>query len=362
MPTQVTNYQCPACGGPLHFDSASGKLQCDYCGSAFAPAEIEKMYAQKDAVAAANQRKATSDWDTSDIGRWGNDAKGMRVYSCPSCGAELFCEETTAATSCPYCGNPTIIPGQFTGGLKPEYVLPFKLDKNAAVNALKQHYKGKHFLPRAFTSNNHINKIQGVYVPFWMFDGRAEGDQHFNATKVRKFRHGDTEVTETQHFMVYRKGNLSFEKVPVDASTKMDDAYMDSIEPYDYKDLTAFSTAYLPGYLADKYDVSAEQCKSRADKRCENSLIEELQSTVKGYTTCIPVEGNVSLKRGKVHYALLPVWVLTTNWNNKKYTFMMNGQTGKMVGDLPVSNGKFWGTFAGIAAVLTAALSLLYFL
>ena len=106
---------------------------------------------------------------------WGDDADAMRAYSCPSCGAELICDETTAATSCPYCGNPTVVPGKFAGALKPEYVLPFKLAKEDAVKALKAHYKGKPFLPKAFSAENHVQEIKGVYVPFWMFDGEAEG-------------------------------------------------------------------------------------------------------------------------------------------------------------------------------------------
>ena len=138
MPTQVTNYQCPACTGPLHFVGASGKLECDYCGSTYDVAEIEALYAEKEAKAAETQQKeeqkqaarkqeaAEGGWDTSDMSDdWGDDADAMRAYSCPSCGAELLCDETTAATSCPYCGNPTVVPGKFAGALKPEYVLPF---------------------------------------------------------------------------------------------------------------------------------------------------------------------------------------------------------------------------------------------
>ena len=177
MPTQVTNYQCPACTGPLHFASGSGKLECDYCGSSFEVAEIEALYAEKDAAAAAasaeaekkqvdkpaepeeekeilkdaqpedNDENVEVEWinadgedDLPDFPEngtdWGSDAAKMRAYNCPSCGAELICEETTAATACPYCGNPTIVPGQLSGTLRPDFVIPFKLDKVAAKKAL----------------------------------------------------------------------------------------------------------------------------------------------------------------------------------------------------------------------------------
>ena len=372
MPTQVTNYQCPSCTGPLHYSGASGKLECDYCGSSYTVAEIEALYKEKEAKAAeafetadtaAQSGDDSSAWDTASMSSdWGADAAGMKTYSCPSCGAELICDANTAATACPYCGNPTVVPGQFAGALKPDYVLPFKLSREDAINALRRHYKNKPFLPRAFSAQNQIEKVQGVYVPFWMFDGEAEGHARYDATRSRVFRTGDWEVTKTDHFEICRDGSMPFEKVPVDASSRMPDAHMDSIEPYDYAELKPFSSAYLPGFLADKYDVPVADCESRADERCRKTVLDALGRTVSGYDTCSPRAQDVRLRRGKVHYALLPVWMLSTRWNGKSFLFAMNGQTGKMVGDLPTDAGKYWRTFAAIAApvaLLGTALSFL---
>ena len=196
----------------------------------------------------------------------------MRSYSCPSCGAELICDETTAATSCPYCGNPTVIGGQFSGSQKPELVLPFVLDKNAAKSALKAFYKGKKFLPNAFIAQNHIEEIQGVYVPFWLFDADAEGEGHYEGLRSEEHREGDYVVTTTEHFDVFRAGSTQFNKVPVDASTKMPDGHMDAIEPFDYQGLQPFSAAFLPGYLADRYDVDADISSTRTRQRMENTV------------------------------------------------------------------------------------------
>lgn len=367
MPTQVTNYQCPACTGPLHFVGASGKLECEYCGASYEVAEIEALYAEKEEKAAAAQQAAEEAnagqnppsedgdaWDTSGFSEdWGTEGDGMRAYSCPSCGAELICDENTAATSCPYCGNPTVVPGQFSGQLRPDFIIPFKLSKEDAVKALKDHYKGKILLPKSFTQENHVQEIQGVYVPFWMFDGEAEGDARYEATRSHTYRSGDYEITETEHYDVYRAGMVNFEKIPVDASSKMPDDHMDSIEPYDYQELKPFSTAYLPGFLADKFDVTVEQCRQRADQRCEGTLSSALRNTVTGYHTCTLIHDSVNLKRGKVHYALMPVWMLNTKWKGKDFLFAMNGQTGKLVGDLPVSWGRFWSLFAAIVAPLS---------
>lgn len=378
MPTQVTNYQCPACTGPLHYSAKSGKLECDYCDSSFDVAEIEALYARKEAEAAAAKQAAdakaeaaqaakaeaaeaaaaSGGWDTSDLSRdWGAEADGLRVYSCPSCGAELICDQSTAATACPYCGNPAVVPGQFSGALRPDYILPFRLSKDDAVQALRAHYKGKPFLPRSFTSANHIEQIQGVYVPFWLFDGGAEGAASYRASNTNVYETGDYEITETRHYHVVRAGSLAFEKIPVDASSKMPDDHMDSIEPFDYAQLRPFSTAYLPGYLADKYDVTIDDSRDRADTRCRETLAQALRDTVTGYGACVTEREDIALRRGKVHYALLPVWMLSTKWRGQDFLFAMNGQTGKLVGDLPTDRGRFWGMFAAIAAPLTVALT-----
>lgn len=357
MPTQVTNYQCPACTGPLHFQGDSGRLECDYCGSSFDVAEIEALYTEKDAKAAAKEEASaeSSEWDLSGLQEgWGNDADGMKSYSCPSCGAELICDATTAATSCPYCGNPSIIPGQFSGDLKPDYVIPFKLSKDDAIKALKKHYGRKPLLPKEFSNANHIEEVKGIYVPFWMFDGEAAGTINFKATRSHTRRSGDMEITTTEHFDVQRSGELTFEKVPVDASSKMPDDYMDSIEPFDYSELKPFSTAYLPGFLADKYDVTAKDSYERVDERFKGSLESALTETVTGYGSCIKTDSNIRLKRGKVHYALLPVWVLSTNWNGKNFLFTMNGQTGKLVGALPASFKRALALYFIIAAPFIA--------
>ena len=243
MATQITNYQCPACTGPLHFVGESGRLECDYCGSSFDIAEIEAFYAEKEAKAAeaaqkreeteaaqksaeAEEQKAAadgSDWDSSGLSEdWGADAADMKAYCCPSCGAELLCDATTAATSCPYCGNPSVLPGQFSGILKPDFVLPFKLSKEDAIKALKKHYLKKPLLPSTFSKANHLEQIKGVYVPFWMYDGEASGSAQFHATQVHTYTSGDYEITETRHYDVQRAGSIAFEKIPVDASSKMD--------------------------------------------------------------------------------------------------------------------------------------------
>ena len=369
MADKVTNYQCPACTGPLHFDSTTGKLVCDYCGSAYEVADIEAQYAQKqqkaDAAAASDEKKAAARRakaaDENPV--WSEaEASGLSSYSCTTCGAELVCDATTAATTCPYCGNPTVLGGKLSGKLKPEYILPFKMDKNAAIAQLTKYYKGKAFLPKAFKSQNHIAEIQGVYVPFWLFDAEADARGSYDGQVSESHREGDYRVTTTQHYDVRREGTATFARVPVDGSSKMPDEHMDSIEPFDYSELKPFSTAYLPGFLADRYDEDDKKCAARALGRMKHSAEAALHGTLGGYTSIQTLSEQIDPRTLEPHYALLPVWMLHTRWKEQDFLFAMNGQTGKLIGDLPVDKGRVAAWFAGISIplmILTALFMLL---
>ena len=366
MPSKITNYQCPACTGPLHFDGGTGKLRCDYCGTEFTVQQIQALYqdkldqAENAAVqqAAQQAQSAQVEWGGQDP-EWELEQAGMKSYICPSCAAELICDATTAATSCPYCGNPSIVPGQFAGALKPDYVIPFKLDKNAAVAALKQHYKGKYLLPKVFSDESHINEIKGVYVPFWLFTSTADADANFQATKTEAHREGDFNVVTTYHYQVHRAGSMNYDRVPVDGSTKMPNDYMDSLEPYDYSELKPFSTAYMPGYLADKFDVSSDDSAKRVEERIRATTENVVNNDVQGYASVTPGSGSININRGVVNYAMLPVWLLNTKWEGKDYLFAMNGQTGKLVGDLPIDERKLRRIRLGLTLLIAAILFLL---
>ena len=349
MSTAVTNYQCPSCTGPLHFSAATGKLECEYCESSFTPEEIEQLYSPKVEQAEVNFTEKTE---------WTED--GLLQMVCPSCGAELICGKNDASVGCPYCGNPSVVPGQFSGMQKPDLIIPFSKTKDEAIEALKKHYKGRFLLPRSFKNQHHIEEIQGVYVPFWFYDGEASADVLFKCTRSRTYRSGDYRVTEMDHYDVFRAGRMQFSKVPVDASTRMPDGHMDAIEPYDYSEFKPFSTAYLPGFLANRYDVTPDECKPRAQERCCESVVNALRGTVNGYSGCTVGNKTTQMSFSKVEHGLLPVWMLYTKWKDKNYLFAMNGQTGKVVGDLPVSWVKLLSIFLSTSVALTALLSLFF--
>ena len=357
----LQEYKCPCCGGAIAFDSTAQKMKCPYCDTEF-DMEALKTYDSE----LQNEQADEMNWETTAGGEWqSGETDGLRSYVCKSCGGEIVGDENTAAASCPFCGNPVVMMGQFSGALKPDYVIPFKLDKKAAKEALKKHYQGKRLLPNVFKDQNHIDEIKGVYVPFWLFDADVNADIRYRATRIRTWSDANYNYTETSYFSVLRSGTVGFEHVPVDGSSKMADDLMESIEPFDFSQAVDFQTAYLAGYFADKYDVDAQQSIERANARIKQSTEQNFASTVSGYTSVMPESSNVRFFNGKAKYALYPVWLLNTSWEGKKYTFAMNGQTGKLVGDLPLDKSKYKKWFAGLAAgigVATFAISYLLWL
>lgn len=336
------SYTCPSCGAPLAFSTKTQNWVCEFCDSAF---DLEAL----------QQKKKSQEWTEHEEVKWEESEKEqIRAYNCSSCGAEIVTDTVTAATFCPYCGNPTILPDKLSGDYKPDFVLPFKNSKEEAIEQYKQFCKKKILLPNSFLKQNTIEKISGVYVPFWLFDCKADGDYAYDAQKITSRRSGDYEITTTRHFLVKRKGSLSFEKIPCDGSSNMDDALMDSIEPYDYSEMKPFAIDYLSGFLAQKYDVKASDNSERANARVKSSLESKFQQSLVGYSAVFTQKEDVSYSENKVSLGLLPVWMLNTKYKGKNYTFAMNGQTKKVVANLPMSLPKFFGGLFGLSAIIGA--------
>ena len=344
MPDTSVSYKCPKCGAPLTFRPGHNHVTCEFCDAKISIAEMDALFAQKQEKAVDAAEKKEAQWNIENVSGTWDDAETvhMMIQTCSSCGAELVSDGNTMATECAYCGSPNMIPRRFDGMLRPDVIIPFKKTKDEAVAALTEFYKGKRLLPKEFTSENRIKEIQSMYVPFWLFDAHVNVDANFNAERRNTRETTNETVTETSHYRCERSGEMTFCGIPVDASKRLDDKYMDSIEPFDYSELRPFSAAYFTGHLADKFDVDVKESLPRADTRLTASVIHALSKTVSGYTSTAPSgRSKIHKEAGDVRYAMMPVWILTTNYQGKPYTFMMNGQTGKFVGaDLPKDTFK----------------------
>lgn len=358
----IREYKCPACGGAMEFDSSSQKMKCPYCDTEISIEDYEKMIKEQEEARQAKEKAASKDSEENE-GWTQEELNGMVIYSCQSCGGEITADKNTGASTCPYCGNRVVFKGQFEDSLKPDYIIPFKLNKKAAKAAYEKHLENKLFVPSVFKQENHIDEIVGIYVPFWIFDMTSQGSASYSAEKTRSWTSGDTEYVEHSFYEVEREGQMSFAHIPEDASRKMADDLMESLEPYDFKTAVPFKTAYMAGYVADRYDVEVAECEERARKRAEQSMRTALRSSVKGYSTVDPKGERVYVAPAQHKYALYPVWVLNTTWKGEKFVFAMNGQSGKMIGDLPVDQKAFWrfvGIRGGILSVLAYVLLTLW--
>lgn len=317
----VNDHKCHACGADLTFDPSSQKWVCEYCGESYTLEDIKKYQAQS-----ATQTSSNTSVD------------GYNECHCKSCGAQIIMDENTSVTECVYCGNTAIITERLEGNFAPQQLIPFKKTKDDALAAFSNYRKGKWFMPKEFLEQKNIEKISGIYIPFYLYDIDVAARIHVNATKVEHWSDSSYRYTKTDYFEVLREGRMSFNEIPTDASTKFPDNIMDSIEPYDYKDLIDFDSSYIAGFLSEKYDQTIEELSERAEKRAKKTAVDTLLKDVSGYNSKTVTDSVERAKRkDSSKYVLLPVWMLNIKYNDKMYTLAMNGQTGKFIGNVPVS-------------------------
>lgn len=342
----VLQYKCPNCGGDMNFDSQSGMLSCDSCGR---KDNIEN-YQQE-----ANDENSST---TSDFNEFKDETNHSTFgegeaaeYQCKNCGAILITDADTAATTCSFCGAGVVLGDRLSGSLAPAKVIPFTISKEQAQEAFKKWCRKGLLTPKGFMSADRIKSITGMYIPFWLYDLNGQGEANATCTRVRTYDDSEYVYTETEFFDVYRKVDLDYDKIPCDASEKMNDKLMDKLEPYNYADLKTFNTPYLAGYIAEKYNYTDKDLFPRVEARADSFVSSYIRSTISGYSTTSITNENINIRQRNADYTLLPIWMVCYDYNKSEHTFAMNGQTGKIVGKPPFSMGKVFSWFGGISAV-----------
>lgn len=328
--TRSVDHKCPSCNAVLKFNPTDQNWKCEYCDSTFNLEDLskhKKKYKEKEVIE-----------EKPDIGEY-------NVYRCPDCGAEIVTDLNTSATFCVYCKNTAIIKERLTGKFEPQEIIPFKKTMDDAIKAFKQVGRKHPFMPSSFNSQKNISEIKGIYIPFWLFTSTSIGGITANAEIINHHRSGDYVYTNTKHYHITRDGKVSFLKVPNDGATKFDDATMNSIEPFNYSKLVPFNPSYLSGFLAEKYDVDSETAKADALFRMKNTVEDIFKKDIKGYSTVNITSNTIHFPEVNVEYVLLPVYLLNIKYKNKIYTFAMNGESGKLIGNMPVDKKKAFFTF-----------------
>ena len=336
--------KCPVCGAEIKYNPTSGNMKCEYCDSEFNPEDIFKENDSDDMNSSQEfilEEHEKTDVSFSDADSSTDETEGTLVtYKCSFCGAEVVTAEDTSATFCVYCHRPLVIDSQLSGEFKPKLLIPFETTKDDAIEAFKKYTKGKWLLPTKFHEEVVVQKIMGVYIPFWLLDCFVYGSIEGEGDKVKRWSTSTHNYKKTDTYRIRRSGELKFNNIPADASKKVDDAIMDSIEPFDFNKIRDFNKGYLNGFLAQKYDLRPEDVKDRFENRARTSFIEKLEGTC-GYNGGIRIHSQrFAFKSEEYKYALLPVWLLYTEYKGEFYPFAMNGQSGKFIGNLPIDKTK----------------------
>lgn len=333
----VIQYKCPDCGAGMVFNSQTGKLYCDSCGHS---EEIENYN--------------TGDFQEFEEHFHSSTFEGDEVnqYQCNNCGAILLTDKDTTATTCSFCGSPVILGDRLSGALAPSKVIPFSISKSEAEAAFKKWCHHGLLMPKDFKQADRIKSLAGMYVPFWLYDLQGQGEAIAHCTRIHTHDEGDTIVTKTNHFDVYRKVDLRYNNVPADASEKMPDDLMDKLEPFDYNNMKDFNTPYLAGFVSEKYNYTDREMFPRVQQRVTRYIDDYISESIKGYSTKNIINRDYHAKQINAEYALFPVWMVYYDYGHSEYTFAMNGQTGKIAGKPPLSAAKAVSGAAGITLFL----------
>ncbi|MBQ9384542.1 MAG: hypothetical protein IJT87_09920 [Ruminiclostridium sp.] len=355
-------YKCPSCGAPLSYSAESLDFHCEYCGSHFSKAQLDGPL-HEDGQQVTEAEREFYEQEGTDERRvtFGND---NMLYNCPGCGASIFTEsELSASAECVYCHSPVVLGGRLSGEYRPDRMIPFKKTREDAEKQFYEWIKPKKFwIARGFGSRESISRMQGIYIPFWLADCKVNGSITADCTKtISSSRQGDYIVTTEAKSKAVRQGSVEFKGVPADASSKADDALMDSIEPFDYSQLIDFDLSYLSGHSALRYDVTKEMSEQRIATRVVTAAEEEFVKDITGYTRVNVTSKDIRLTGINYLQAMMPMWFMTFKYNDKQYYFAMNGQTGKFGGEIPINKGKV-ALFSfliplAVAAVIAALVS-----
>lgn len=370
--------KCPSCGAPINFDVPSGKMKCSFCGASFtveevnqfngisqANAELDAAHAKQAGTTGATGGAGTATTPETQIsttpaeGQPGwveppptylDEATGQQMaqFQCNSCGGEIIGSPDMVSARCPWCNNNFVATGQLTSTRVPDRMIPFAMTKEQALEAFKANMKGLKLIPREFKQVS-VDDIQGVYVPYWLYDATVAGEGNFSCENIRTWTDSEYEYTEHREYQVYRSANVAFLDVPVAGTTKVTDKITESVEPFDYTKSVAFSPAYLTGFMTNKYDVDAQDANPRALERMKDSTEEVLRNSISGYDTVSTINTSIQPAFGELEYVFLPMWLMNVKFQGKNYNYAMNGQTGKFVGTFPVSERKYWTGLIGIA-------------
>lgn len=345
----TTSYKCPSCGAGIHYKPAYKKFKCDFCLSEYDEVELSN---QRENIDETHAHEHTHEH------RVDEDMGVLNSYHCKSCGAEVVTDETTTATFCYYCHNPVIISNRLKGEFLPNKIIPFKIDNKKAKETFLNWVGRKKFVPDDFTSQSQLEKITGIYLPYWWVDYKADVDYVGEGRSIRVWRAGGREYTETKQYEIVRKGEIDINNVTELAFTKINKDLLNGIGPYDESEAIPFSKPYLSGFFAEQYDIGREKIEPTIEEQVNRYYKYLINESIQGYNNVKNIRNLIDLDVKSWNYTLLPAWILTYSYNGKTYVFAVNGQNGRSYGELPLSRKRMTSAFGMIFSVVFIVLLL----
>ena len=315
--------KCPNCTGEMNFDPKAKEVKCQYCGSVFDPKEL------KATVKTAGEEKQEKKPEETYEGQ---------SYTCSQCGATLLTFDETAITFCSYCGSQAMIESKMMKVNKPDFIIPFEKDKNDCIEAYKKKVKQAIFTPNYLKSDVVLEKFRGIYIPYAIYKLEHKGDVNNKGSKCTG-RIGD--YIYYDDFTITANIDASYDGISYDLISKFYDKFSTAI-PYNYKKKEDFNPNYLIGFYADAGDVDS----SIYDADVENMIISDTTSHLKrrrefAQHGCYSPIAKIKVSERKV--GLFPVYFLAIrNKDNETINYaVVNGQSGEVAADLPISFPKY---------------------
>lgn len=339
-----TDKKCPQCGGVMDFDPNIGAMACPYCG-------YEQEIAQ-DGPETAEELDFEAAENTDNCS-WGAEKKQI---ICKSCGAETIYDALDVASECPYCGSNQVMPANDSNTIAPGGVVPFSVTNEQASANFKKWIGGKFFCPKKAKQSVQADAFTGIYLPYWTFDAettsRYSGKYGIDRTETDKDGNKKTVTDWHRTSGVYK---MSVDDELVNGSERHDTAMLHGLEPFDTAKNVPYKPEYIAGFAAERYSVGLkdawEKAKTAITKRIRsnitNKIVRENHADHAKDVKFRTLYSKITYK-----YLMLPIWCSSFTYNGKVYQFMVNGQTGKVYGNSPVSVGKVILVIAIVLLVL----------
>ena len=277
---------------------------------------------------------------------------GNVMGKCESCGGQWSIGEYELSAKCPYCSQYIIYDERVKGEYEPTKILPFKVGKEQAKAMIRKEYQKKMYAPDSFLKEANLEKMEGYYVPFWLYNYKVNVDFKGQGYRQRVASTDKEDTVVGAFYRIHRNFDASFRRVPVDASLNMPNSVMDALEPYDYTEFQSFDAKYVSGYLGEIYNFDDTVNEFRALTKMKKEAEGLLNKSLANFKNIITIDKKLEVENKGTEYVLLPVWKYLYTYRGKEFNCYINGQSGKVIGEAPFSKGKMM-LISGMTFVLS---------